>query len=226
MRLPARLLLTGAAGFVLASCVADRAVAPVASVNGNPALRALVVAQTTNIVIPVNGGHISLFDVYDLDVPANAVCDMSADDSKAGYAAGNWDAPCTVSTSDVAVTATAKWMNGALYVDFQPALRFVPSKVVTLSTMIAAPVIQSNNEVGLKDGFVINYAPSIGSAGVADALTDSSVATKVFGSSGKISRRIKHFSGYFISVGDGTYVPCDPAIGDPRCVWVDDGASS
>jgi hypothetical protein len=222
MRLPARLFLTGAAGFVLASCVADRAVAPVASVTGNPALRALVVAQTTSIVIPVNGGHISLFSVYDLDVPANAVCDMNAADSQAGYAAANWDAPCTAATSDVAVTATAKWMNGTLYVDFQPALRFVPSKSVTLSTMVAAPLIQSASDS--KDGFVINYAPSIGAAPVADALTDPSVATKVFGSSGKVSRRIKHFSGYLINAG-GVMVPCDPRDGDPQCVWVDDGES-
>src|SRR3954471_11549462 len=151
MRLPARLFLTGAAGFVLASCVADRAVAPVPSVNGNPALRALVVAQTTNIVIPVSGGHISLFNVYELDVPANAVCDMSAQDSQAGYSAANWDAPCTAATSNVTVQATAKWVNGKLYVDFQPALRFVPSRTVTLSTMAAAAIIQSNNAAGVKD---------------------------------------------------------------------------
>jgi hypothetical protein len=222
MRLPARLFLTGAAGFVLASCVADRAVAPVASVNGNPALRALIVAQTTDIVIPVNGGHISLFNVYDLDVPANAVCDMNAADSQAGYAEAAWDAPCTPATSDVRVTATAKWMNGTLYVDFQPALRFVPSKTVTLSTLVAASVIQSNSDS--KDGFVINYAPSVGSAGVSDALSDPTVVTRVFGSSGKVSRRIKHFSGYMINVG-GELVPCDPGLGDPRCVWVDDGQS-
>lgn len=219
MRLPARLLLTGAAGFVLASCVADRAVAPIASVNGNPALRALVVAQTTSIVIPVSGGHISLFNVYDLDVPANAVCDMNAADSQAGYAAASWDAPCTVATSDVPVTATAKWMNGTLYVDFQPALRFVPSATVTLSTMVAAPAIQAAGYA--RDGFVISYSPAIGAAGIADALTDPSVATRVFGSSGKVSRRIKHFSGYLINAG-GQMVPCNPADGDPSCVWVDD----
>jgi hypothetical protein len=88
--------------------------------------------------------------------------------------------------------------------------------------MVAAPLIQSATDA--RDGFVINYAPSIGATPVADALTDPSVSTKIFGSSGKVSRRIKHFSGYLINVG-GQMVPCDPRDGDPQCVWVDDGES-
>jgi hypothetical protein len=65
----------------------------------------------------------------------------------------------------------------------------------------------------------INYSPAIDGSAVVDALVDPSVRTVVVGNSGKIFRRIKHFSGYQI-VWDGT--PCDPADGNPSCVWVDD----
>ena len=221
MRIPARLLLTGAIAFVSASCVSDQPVGPsgVPSVAGNPALRALAVAQTVDLVIPANGGDISVFGVYQLHFPANAVCDPNAADTQAGYAAEAWDSACTPTSGDVAIRATAKWSNGRLAIDFAPALRFVPSKNVTLSTGVFAPIIQYYNNAGMTVGFPMYFAQSLDAAPVADALTDASVRTVVVGSSGQIYRRIKHFTGYQIY---GTTTPCDPLAGDPLCVWVDD----
>jgi hypothetical protein len=222
MRLPARLLLSGAALLVSASCVGDGSVAPVApTIGGNPALRAYVVAQAVDLVIPAAGGELKVFDAFTLTVPANAVCDPNAEDTQVGYANAQWDAPCTPVTGDIAIRAVVKYNNGKLYVDFQPALRFAPDKNVILTTTVLASRIQMFEGAGITDGWSIQYSPTLDAAPVSDALIDATLRTKVHGSTGKISRRVKHFSGYVIFT-DGVPVPCDPADGNPLCVWVDD----
>ncbi len=226
MRLPARLLLTGAALVISASCFGDRSVAPadIPTVDGNPVLRALVVAQSVDLVIPASGATLNILGVYTLKVPAGAVCDPNAQDSQTGYATADWDAPCTPATGDIAIRATAKWSSGGrLYVDFTPALRFVPGKRVTLSTDIMAPVVRSLKAAGIQEGWAMNYTPGIDAIGFADALVDPSLRTHVNGSTGRVWRQIKHFSGYFLlgSIG-GVRVACDPEAGDPLCVWVED----
>ena len=222
MRLPAKLLLTGAALLVSASCVGDASVAPkgAPTISGNPALRALVVAQSVDLVIPVDGGQLNILDVFTLSLPAGAVCDPSADDTRAGYANADWDAPCTPATTDTPIRATVKYSGGRLYVDFQPALRFVPDKNVSISTNILEPVVEYFDQHDVTAGWTISYSSAIDAPAIADALTDPTLQTKIH-RSGKISRRIKHFSGYNIFNGDA-YIPCDPAEGNPLCIWVED----
>ena len=222
MKFPAKLLLSGAVLLVTASCVGDSSVAPAVgpSVNGNPALQALAIAQTTNLVIPAAGGEINVFGVYTLSFPANAVCDPNAEDTKVGYANEAWDAECTPAAGDVAIRATAKWSNGRLYVDFQPSLRFVPTARVMLSTEIFAPVIKFLDDNNVTSGIPIFFSTGIDAAPIADALSDRSVRTEVEGATGKIQRRIKHFTGY-VALSNGQFVPCNPEDGDPLCVWMD-----
>jgi|ERR1043165_7653291 hypothetical protein len=223
MRLPARLLLTGAAVIAVTSCSVDRAAAPTGSptIHGSSVLRALVVAQTVDFVIPASGGTIDLLGAYTLTFPAGAVCDPNAEDTQTGYANQDWDAPCTPATEDIPVTAVLKYSNGNLYADFQKSLRFVPDKRVIISTSVIAGQVQWQNDIGDTQGWTIQYAPGIDAPGVSDALADPTVRTVVVGSTGTIFRRIKHFSGYVMPTGDG-WVPCDPSAGDPTCVWVDD----
>src|ERR1044071_7274929 len=127
MRLPARYLLTGAAAIAVASCSPDRAAAPgYPTISGSSVLRALVVAQTVDFVIPANGGKIDLLGAFSLTFPAGAVCDPNAEDTQAGYANKDWDAPCTPASEDILVRAVLKYSGGKLYADFQRSLRFVP----------------------------------------------------------------------------------------------------
>jgi hypothetical protein len=222
MRLPARFLLTGAAVIAVSSCSPDRAAAPgYPTVNGSSVLRALIVAQTVDFVIPASGGSIDLLGAYTLTFPEGAVCDPSAADTQTGYANQDWDAPCTVATGDVAVRAVLKWSNGKLYADFQPALRFVADKRVTIGTSLLAGAVQEQNESGEMRGWSIQYTFGIDQVGYFDALNDASLRTVVVGSTGRVYRRIKHFSGYLAHVGEA-FVPCDPTEGNPLCVWVDD----
>lgn len=223
MRLPARFLLTGAAVIAVSSCYSDGSLSPAGApvVSGNRVLRALVVAQTVDFVIPVSGGNVNLLDAYSLNFPANAVCDPNATETQVGYANGDWDANCPVATTDINVRATLKWTGTTLYVDFQPALRFVPNKNVTLATTVFAQAVQALDAAGVTQGWSIRFAPAIGAPAIDDALGDPTLRTVIVGSSGKIFRRVKHFSQYLIWTGDA-YMPCDPAEGNPLCVWVED----
>jgi hypothetical protein len=114
-----------------------------------------------------------------------------------------------------------KYSNGKLYADFQRALRFVPTANVTISTDVISGQVQWQNDIGDTQGWSIQYTPAIDASSVPDALTDPTVRTVVVASTGKIFRRIKHFSGYVVAIGDG-FIPCDPLAGNPLCVWVDD----
>src|SRR5579862_9146614 len=98
MRPPARLILTGAALLVVASCSNDAAVAPRSvppDLSRSPALMDLALGANIDFVIPVAGGSVDLLGMYSLNFPANAVCDPSAQDTQIGYASQAWDAPCT-----------------------------------------------------------------------------------------------------------------------------------
>jgi hypothetical protein len=207
----------------VSSCSTDRSLVPAGTptINGSSVLRALVVAQTVDFVIPASGGSVNLLDAYTITFPQGAVCDPNAEDTQIGYANKTWDADCTPTTEDIAVTAVLKFSNGKLYVDFQKSLRFVPNKRVVLSTTVMAGQVQWQNNIGDTDGWTIQYAAGIDAEAVTDALQDPSVRTIIVGSTGRIFRRIKHFSGYVVFTGEG-FVPCDPSEGDPRCVWVDD----
>lgn len=225
MRPPARLLLTGAALLVVASCSTDSAIAPSRSgapvISGNPALRALATPTSVDFVIPAAGGEVSLLGMYTLSFPANAVCDPNAQDSQDGYASQSWDASCTAATTDIAVHATLKWSRNRLWVDFAPALRFVPSETVTLSTDVLAPLVRYYGPgavaYGLTRGWGIGYNSAIEAAVSDDSRFDASVRTAINGSTGRISRRVKHFSGYSLTTG----LACDYSLGDPDCVWFD-----
>ena len=146
-----------------------------------------------------------------LEIPAWAVCKLGT----TSYGPDFWNAPCTPQTTPVQLTITVK--NSASdkpSVDFQPAMRFAPQKVVSLYFYV--PNVSQQDATN----WVITYCPNAGSGStslsssnsgsgstgtsggcVNEALTDPDLQTFVDYDANMLFRRLKHFSRYQVDAG-------------------------
>jgi len=132
--------------------------------------------------------------------PAGSVCDPAT----SSYGVGTWFDSCTPISQPITISAKG-WLDAAghPYVDFQPALRFVPdsAKAVTLTLTDKAALTGAE----LK----ILYCPSWGSC-VDETNMDPTLTTRSNPALSVYYRRIRHFSGY--NVGAGSDSTCtDPS---------------
>lgn len=146
------------------------------------------------------GGHAVYF-------PAASICDPAT----SSYGEGTWDSPCRPATGGVRIHAEEVTLNGRSWVDFTPALRFVPSvnpnRWVWMLMLTPDAVGASPSDLSR---FSILYAHSVGGVTEDDAVTDATMRTYVDTWSGVAIRRVKHFSGYTASAG----FVCDPSVQD------------
>lgn len=176
--------------------------------------------QSADFRLTARGGTFTINGLYTLNFPANSVCDPS----RSTYGPTEWDRPCATLSDgqSIQVHATLSLSGGGLGVDFSPALRFSPNTQVTISTDIFAPVIKTGRAYfaahpSALDFLAIYYSPSVGSNPVGDFVADPSVITHVDLTTGRVWRRVKHFSGYNQTAGSS----CDPGPNNPDCVSVD-----
>jgi hypothetical protein len=135
------------------------------------------------------GGHFMIGN-HGIYFPANSICDPS----QSSYGQGEWDKPCKNLRGSQKITAVMLAdKNGNPYVDFQPALRFNPatSVYVFLKQGVSDTAYQLTVEYCNASAKCEN-----------EALTDPSLATLRYLNTSVLYRRIKHFSGYSIAVGD------------------------
>ncbi|HEY9225029.1 MAG TPA: hypothetical protein VIP11_00180 [Gemmatimonadaceae bacterium] len=162
------------------------------------------------------GGTYRIGDLFDLKVPANAVCAPGS-----SYGPGKWDDPCSTLSAgqSIRVTATYGFGRNGPVVDFSPDLRFSPRAQVTLSTDLYESLLTSfrgffeANPSSLRY-FGIYYTSDFGQSGTTDAAFDASLTTHINLWTGRVWRRVKHFSGYNVTSG----LPCTPSPDDPDCV--------
>jgi hypothetical protein len=128
--------------------------------------------------------------LHSIEIPSGAICDPAI----STYGPGEWDQPCTPLARPIQITATIMEDDrGFPYIDFQPALRFVPTREVNLYLRSGkGPRPQMLNTV---------YCNNEGVC-VDEAANDATLQTRRIGRSAILVRRIKHFSGYSINIGD------------------------
>lgn len=130
--------------------------------------------------------------------PANSICDPET----SSYGPSEWDAPCTVATGEVHIHAQIN--KGQQWIDFTPALRFAPSDDPShwVYLYVYSPVLDSAATAALSlDTFKMLYVPTGESIGVDESVADSTLATQTLPEQGMVYRRVKHFSGYQVVVG-------------------------
>jgi hypothetical protein len=161
---------------------------------GTSTVTKVVVGDTTITTITLQPGHktgtVQLGNDNRIKFPngASSVCDIAT----SSYGPGTWDAPCKPSAVPVVITAKT-WTDarGLTHADFQPALRFVPSDEIVLS--------MKNRDGLITDDMRIDFCSALGC--VNEGATDPTVTTKLDKKAKNAFRRIKHFSGYMVTVG-------------------------
>jgi hypothetical protein len=224
MRRSLPLVLSGAAALLAVAC-RDSALAPVRapeaarSASSAPTLGRHGGSDKTvlgTIDISPEGGTYRIGS-FDLSIPAGAVCDPRT----TKYGRRHWDADCAPANRAVRVTAVAVTRQGETTVDFRPDLRFRPAAGwVTIGTDEFSEVLRSDavRQLSPRSTFFENlavlYVPSNSTAKVNEfrELRDPTLVTHIDLVTGRVWRRIKHFSGYFVGSGS-----CEP-LAENNCL--------
>jgi hypothetical protein len=194
---------------VMVSACADNAVAPAAEVSAFVAPANFV--RVGNVVtFRVNNaqGITKKLGAHVISIPAGAICDLSS-----GYGKTEWDKTCEPLKGSIVITATIlQDSDQHPYVDFQPALRFSPSKEVMLFLK------QGHNTA--KRSLSVQYCNALAYC-YDESLVDPSLKPFRVGHQPVIARRLKHFSGYVVVSGD----ICNGTITDngDGTYWCEDG---
>lgn len=151
---------------------------------------------------------------FRLVYPSHAVCDPD----RSEYGPDAWDEPCPTLKRPIRIRARVWVQDGTSYADFRPNIRFDPEKEVKLFTVIPALRDQVLTD-DLRSLYSIGYTLSNGSTRyfIDEGADDSDLATHFYTRDGKatglVSRRIQHFSGYYVRAG----YYCEYGSTDPNC---------
>ncbi|MEO5567787.1 MAG: hypothetical protein ABIR92_04815 [Gemmatimonadaceae bacterium] len=196
----------------MATACADTTVAPTAEVSAFTAPASFTkVGQSHTFRVSNNAGSTERIGSHVITIPAGAICDPET----SGYGPTQWDKPCTPLAGSILITATVMvGEENQPYVDFQPALRFSPSKVVML--------FLRNGRSSEPAQLGVDYCNNLGVC-FDESLDDASLKPFRVGRTSMIGRRVKHFSGYQVTIGarcvgtltqelDGTWMCVEEAM--------------
>lgn len=175
----------------------DAASAPM-SVTGGGATAALTSTDTIRFSITIEPWHQTSYYLgsgNSIIFPAHSLCDVQT----STYGVTEWDKPCVPETSSTTVNAKA-WLdaNGHARVDFDRHLRFVPSTNPMQWVVLSFADLQAS----LDPFFNILYCPTATSGCFDESVNDPTLLTVRNPITGRVTRRIKHFSGYNVAAGD------------------------
>ena len=132
---------------------------------------------------------------HTVSFPANSICDPAS----SGYGENLWDAPCEPLRTPITIHATWTSKAGHAFIDFQPALRFVPtsdpSQFVTLS-------MKDYWDLDPNYSYPIFWQRPSDGLWVDESVNDPSMASVKDLPGNRVSRRLKHFSGYFVGASE------------------------
>lgn len=143
---------------------------------------------------------------HEVFVPARAICDPST----SSYGAGEWDKPCTLATTPITFRAITGERHGHAAIDFEPDVRFAPSSDTdrtqwVILTLRDAKKLKLDTEYSIlwwdAEAESNSGEGSDKGAWVDESLTDPTLRAWTDRRGNKVSRRLKHFSGYNVTSG-------------------------
>jgi hypothetical protein len=138
------------------------------------------------------------FGEHTLYIPANVVCDPAT----SGYGAESWDAPCARAKAPIEVVATWSTVNGRPVISFSRDLRFAPSNHerdwVSLS-------LRDTKGIDPDRYYTILWFDKKAGQWVDESATDPTLKARTSQSGNLVTRRLKHFSDWWLWSGFGGY---------------------
>ena len=150
---------------------------------------------SADITVTPTGGWFRIGN-HGIFFPDHAICDPAT----SSYGPEHWDQPCAALDGPIQIHAEVRTQDGRSWVDFSPALRFVPSADSTQWVQIYLYSDQAYDPENLPSLSIL-WSQAIGEAGIDESLDDPTQRTYVDVDQGIAFRRIKHFSGYHITSG-------------------------
>jgi hypothetical protein len=153
--------------------------------------------NSTSATITVNpaGGTFTL-GKHSIRFPKHSICALNST-----YGPTEWDKPCALAQGPVTFHVEMVSLNGRQWLDFTPAVRFVPTTKVSNYVMLSMRVDNISRDFS-EDDMQILWSPAIGVPGIDESVDDPTLRTKINWGAGQLQRRIKHFSGYTVREGD------------------------
>ena len=127
--------------------------------------------------------------------PANSICDPAT----SGYGEDLWDAPCTPLSQPITIRATWSAKLGHAFIDFQPALRFVPTSDPNQYVRIT---MKDQWDLDPNAKYPIFWLRPSDSVWVDESINDPSMSSVMDLNGNRVSRRLKHFSGYLVGAAE------------------------
>lgn len=191
--------VTAFAALVVIGCSADSGVTNPSAVRGGTAVLS---ANATTYSFTYNPAQAlsQKLGKHRIDFPAGSVCDPA----RSTYGPTEWDAPCTTLTTPITITAVvSKGPNGFPYIEFSPALRFVPT---TNPARYVGLYIWDPN-ASADPGSRLLFCKGLRC--LDEARLDASMTTVFDNPNQFVWRRIKHFSGYHVTARDDSTITED-----------------
>jgi hypothetical protein len=194
----------------LAAACSDGAVAPTAARSMNADRLTAPTLRRDGVSVPVvdmgNGKMKFTIDPskaqnvilgnHTLAFPAYSICDPAT----SNYGEAYWDAPCRAAREPLTFTAEWTEQSNHAYIEFEPSVRFVPSPSWATDRWVVLSLKESHALQLDDDAYKILWRGSHG-AWIDESLRDATLRAWVDRGGNRVSRRIKHFSGYNVTAG-------------------------
>ena len=151
-------------------------------------------SNTVTLTIDPNVSRTYAFGQNWIYFPARSICDPAT----SGYGVGLWDTPCTPITKPLAVTVKWSSRGGYAYAQFSPELRFVPADARNVTRWVILS-LHTNRKLHDLSAYSILYCVGDNSW-IDESLSDRTLRAWLDPLHNSVVRRVKHFSGYMVSV--------------------------
>lgn len=197
--------LASACSADLPSAPANGSLAPEAAAlaKGGSLTRHDGVTHTTFTITPDSTQIYKLSENAWVYIPAHATCTLDTP-----YGTGEWNNECERATTPITVNAVVTVTNGIPSTTFFPDLRFAPAADGDYMNWVFLGMKSKGKPTNDYEKYAILYRPTGSLALIDESIHDETL--RAFRYSGFVVRRLKHFSGYNVSLGFYEEQSADP----------------